>query len=235
MKHKKYLFFDLDGTLAPSRQKIRPEITELLLDLDRTIIVVSGSENHKIKERVGNPDCFNFKLGQNGNQVLDSANNLLWENLLSDEEKSSIYEHIKQLKAAITHYIPDENDLIENRGSQISFSIYGHNAPLEEKQACDADFTKRKVLLEKVPYVSDAVEVKIGGTTCLDYFKKGLNKGTNIQRLIETTGWDKNECVYFGDALFPGGNDETVVGIIDTVKVTDEVDTAAKLKEYFLT
>lgn len=79
------------------------------------------------------------------------------------------------------------------------------------------------------------MEVQIGGSTCLDYFKKGLNKGANVKKLIEALGWNKDECVYFGDALFPGGNDETVVGIIDTVKVADEVDTAAKLKEYFLT
>ena len=235
LKNKKHLFFDLDGTLAPSRQKIKPEITELLLNLGRTIIVVSGSENHKIRERVGNIDCFHFKLGQNGNQVLDSTNNLLWENLLSDEEQKLIHEHISRLRLAITHYIPNENDLIEDRGSQISFSIYGHNAPLEEKQACDADFTKRKILLEKIPFVSDTVDVKIGGTTCFDYFKKGLNKGTNTHRLIETMGWDKNECVYFGDALFPGGNDDSVVGIMDTVEVTDEEDTARKLREYFLT
>ena len=47
----------------------------------------------------------------------------------------------------------------------------------------------------------------------VDYFKKGKNK-FNINRLIDLKGWEKEECLFFGDALFPGGNDETVNGVI---------------------
>lgn len=232
MKQKKYLFFDLDGTLTPSRQKIKPQMAEILPTLGRTIIVVSGSKNLQIREQIG--DLIVYLLGQNGNQAIDPYGNLLWENILTSEEKHVVDNHINLIRPQLTHTIPNENDLIEDRGSQISFSIYGHNAPPEEKKACDGDFKKRQALLLKYPFVSDSMEVQIGGSTCLDYFKKGFNKGTNVKRLIETLGWDKNECVYFGDALFPGGNDDSVVGVIDTIKVQDENDTLLKLQEYFL-
>jgi hypothetical protein len=33
--------------------------------------------------------------------------------------------------------------------------------------------------------------------------------------------WQKEDCLYIGDALFPGGNDETVVGVIPTQLVKD--------------
>ena len=45
--------------------------------------------------------------------------------------------------------------------------------------------------------------------------------------------WDINECIYFGDSLFPGGNDETVIGIIDTVAVQNHRHTHDILKENF--
>lgn len=233
LKNKKYLFFDLDGTLTPSRQKIKQEMSEILPKLGRTIIVVSGSKNSQIREQIS--DLSVYSLGQNGNQAMDTSGNLLWENILSVEEKRAVMDHIKLIRPKLTHAIPNEDDLIEDRGSQVSFSIYGHNAPPEEKRSCDGDFKKRRYLLSQYPFISDTMEVQIGGSTCLDYFKKGLNKGTNVKRLIDTMGWNKEECVYFGDALFPGGNDETVVGVIDTVEVTNEVDAVNKLRRYFLT
>lgn len=231
MKHKKYLFFDLDGTLTPSRQQIKPEMVALLPELKRTIIVVSGSKNSQIKAQIG--DIPVYSLGQNGNQALDLDENLLWENTLSSEEKQAVMGHISLIRPKLEHAIPDEDDLIEDRGSQISFSIYGHNAPPADKKACDGDFKKRIALLEQHPFLSDTMEVQMGGSTCLDYFKKGFNKGTNVKRLIETLNWPKEDCVYFGDALFPGGNDDTVVGVIDTIKVQDEDDTLLKLQGYF--
>lgn len=232
MKYKKYLFFDLDGTLTPSRQKIKPEMAAVIPSLNRTIIVVSGSKNPQIRAQIGNLSI--YSLGQNGNQAIDPTGNMLWENVLSTQEKCVVMNHINHIRPQLTHSIPDENDLIEDRGSQISFSIYGHNAPPEEKKSCDGDFKKRRALLAEHPFISDIMEVQMGGSTCLDYFKKGYNKGANVERLIETQGWNKEDCVYFGDALFPGGNDDSVVGVIDTIKVQDEDDTLIKLREYFL-
>lgn len=231
IKRKTRLFFDLDGTLTPSRQSIKPAMADFLRKLDHTIIIVSGSTNEQIRRQVG-PLSY-FSLGQNGNQAVDDKERPLWNNVLTSAEKAEVFAHVKIIKDNITHQIPDENDLLEDRGSQISFSIYGHHAPPEAKKACDGDFKKRRALLTNHPFVSARMEVQIGGSTCLDYFKKGSNKGSNVRRLIEMNGWKPEDCVYFGDALFPGGNDETVIGTIDTIPVRDEDDTLDKLLSAF--
>jgi hydroxymethylpyrimidine pyrophosphatase-like HAD family hydrolase len=89
---------------------------------------------------------------------------------------------------------------------------------------------KRDALLESIPFVSDNLIVKIGGSTSFDYIHKDRHKGTNVQKIIDCMQWNKDECVYFGDGLFPGGNDEAVIGVIDTIAVEDEQDCLLKLQ-----
>lgn len=230
MKTYTHLFFDLDNTLTPSRSPIQPHMLELLQQLPHTLIIVSGSTNQQMRIQVGNLQC--YQLGQNGNDALDTTGKSLWAHDLSDSEKKDIEAHTQAVRSLITHPVPDENDLIEDRGSQVSFSIYGHNAPPAEKKACDGDFKKRKALLEACPFESLTLDVQVGGSTCLDYFKRGYHKGSNVKKLIELMQWNPEECVYFGDALFPGGNDSSVVGVIETVAVADEEDTYRRLKAF---
>ena len=71
--------------------------------------------------------------------------------------------------------------------------------------------------------------MRTGGTTTLDFTLKGKHKGFNIARFIEKMGWKKEDCVYVGDALFPGGNDETVIGVIPTKAIHDYHETYAYL------
>lgn len=231
LNRKTRLFFDLDGTLTPSRQNIKPDMADLLARLGHTIVIVSGSTNEQIRRQVGSLRY--FSLGQNGNQAIDTEGRSMWDNSLDEQEKNEVRAHIEAIRPYIDHAVPDEQDLIEDRGSQISFSIYGHHAPPEAKKACDGDFKKRRALLADHPFVSARMEVQIGGSTCLDYFRKGSNKGSNVRRLIEMNDWKPEDCIYFGDALFPGGNDETVVGTIDTVQVRDEDDTLIRLQSGF--
>lgn len=227
MKYK-HLFFDMDGTITPSRRKIVPEMKQLLASLPQTLAITSGSHNQQMAFQTD--DLPIIKMGQNGNHTVDVDGTELWFDKLNEKEKDEVMGHVAQVWALCDQNVPDKNDLIEDRGSQISLSIYGHHADPEEKKAFDGDFAKRKKLLELVPFVSETIEVKLGGSTCLDYFKKGKNKGFNIKRLIDQKGWNPDECLFFGDALFPGGNDETVVGIIETRVVSDPTDTLEQLK-----
>lgn len=228
-KTKKYthLFFDLDNTLTRSRSTITKKMRERLEELSLDIIVISGARVEQIKQQLDGFEC--FIMGQNGNHAVFSGEEL-WLDVLKPDKVIEIMNHISSLPR--TWEVPDETDLLENRGCQISYSIYGHHAPVEEKEKFDPDQSKRKQLLETHPLVSDTVEVKIAGTTTLDYTRKGRHKGYNVTRLIEYLGWNKDECLYFGDSLFKGGNDETVIGIIDTEPVKDPADTYEKLAHF---
>jgi hydroxymethylpyrimidine pyrophosphatase-like HAD family hydrolase len=95
----------------------------------------------------------------------------------------------------------------------------------------DPSREKRLSLLAQIPFASQDLVVKIGGSTSLDYIHKDRHKGTNVQKLIDLMNWDKDECVYFGDGLYPGGNDEAVIGVIETIPVDDHLDCFKKLHQ----
>jgi len=225
----KHLFFDMDGTVTPSRSRISNAMKEFLGSATQTVGIISGSHNDQMHLQVDGLPI--IKMGQNGNHVVDQEGTELWFDKLTEAEKAEIMMHAEKVWEVCDKNVPDKNDLFEDRGSQISLSIYGHHADPTEKKAFDGDFAKRKALLTQFPFDSETLEVKLGGSTCFDYFKKGKHKGFNIARLIELKGWDKDECIFFGDALFPGGNDETVVGVIETVEVQDPEDCLEKLKD----
>jgi len=57
----------MDMTIAPSRQPILPEMTDLLSSLDKDIVVVSGQELDKIVWQTNNLNA--YYLGNNGNHA----------------------------------------------------------------------------------------------------------------------------------------------------------------------
>ena len=228
MKTYRHLFFDMDKTIAPARQPILPEMFALLSSRPEDIIIVSGQSNDKIAWQSN--QLRSIKLGQNGNHAQDYNDTELWNEPLSEAERAEIMNHIAAITALLDEAPNPDWNPIEDRGAQITFSPIGNTAPVELKMAYDPDRKKRDAFMAAVPFTSETLTVKIGGSTSLDYFPKARNKGTNVQRLIDLKGWSNDDCIYFGDGLFPGGNDEAVIGVIDTVAVEDHLDTYQKLQ-----
>lgn len=224
-----HLFFDLDNTVTRSRSKITPELKEILSNGKHDIIIVSGAICSQIAWQVDGVPC--YKLGQNGNHALTPDDAILWEERIGKDDEATIHAHIHSIPR--TWEVSDANDLVQDRGCQISYSLLGHNENLEKKEAFDPHGQIRKQLLQDFPFVSDSLDVRIGGTTCLDYTVKGKHKGFYVDRLIDQLDWKKEDCIYFGDMLFPGGNDESVIGVIKTQPVENPEDTIRQLKELF--
>lgn len=225
-----HLFFDLDNTLTRSKSIIEPEHKTLLRRMQHTVVVISGAHQVQIHKQLDSLRC--IRMGQNGNHTLDATGHELWNDALSPHEESEILQHARTIRGLLTDAIVDDADLLDHRGAQISFSILGHSRPVTEKESCDPRQSKRKHLLETSPLHSDSVEVRIAGTTCFDYFAKGKHKGFNVMRLITLNGWDPSTCLYIGDALYPGGNDESVVGVIETLQVRDYRHTFEMLSKH---
>jgi HAD superfamily hydrolase (TIGR01484 family) len=223
---KKYLFFDLDNTVTRSRSKIDSEFKEWFLTSPHDIVIMTGGTHDMIVHQMDGVPC--YKLGQSGNHATDIDGNLLWEERLTGEQKEKVFEHIRRIP--ITWHVSDENDLLQDRGCQVSYSLLGHNEVLEKKEAFDHDVKKRRAILEKYPFDELGLQVKIGGTTVLDYTAAGKHKGFYATKLIEHLGWNKDDAIFFGDRLIPGGNDESVIGVIDTVAVESPFDTLHYLK-----
>jgi hypothetical protein len=98
-------------------------------------------------------------------------------------------------------------ETIEDRGSQITYSALGQEAPLEEKEKWDSDFAKRKKIKTILDTLIPEFSVRIGGSTSIDVTKPGIDKAYGIRKLRDILGIPVKEMVYVGDALFVGGND----------------------------
>ena len=227
----KHLFFDLDGTLTRSRSPITQEMKDAIASLPQTIIIISGQPRDSIEKQLGGARV-DFILGQNGNGAFHGDKEI-WQNALSDDDRREIFDHIGYIENIRNWDVDDPNDLIEDRESQVSYSFVGHHANIAMKESFDPNGVFRKKIIDENPRPLRSTDVKIAGTTCIDYFKKGSSKGSNIERLIEHEGWNKEDCLYFGDALYKGGGDETVMGVIDVQQVDGPDHTLHLLKEHY--
>ena len=152
---KKLIVFDLDGTLAESKSSVDPEMSELLHNLLAIVkvAVISGGDWPQFeKQLLANlPDdgrLVNLSLlptsGTKFFQYIRDWRKIYSEDLSADEKAKIVRSLKKALGAAGLKAEKVWGEVIEDRGSQITFSALGQEAPLEEKDKWDSDFTKRK-------------------------------------------------------------------------------------------
>jgi phosphomannomutase len=101
-------------------------------------------------------------------------------------------------------------EAIEDRGSQITYSALGQQAPLDEKSKWDPDFAKRQKIKTLLDVSLPEFSVRLGGTTSIDVTLPGIDKAYGIGKLRDILSIPVSEMIYVGDALFPGGNDYPV-------------------------
>jgi phosphomannomutase len=215
---KNLIIFDLDGTLAESKSSLDAEMAVLLgalLGIVKVAVISGGNWPQFEKQLISNfPDNQRLKdlflLPTCGTKFYRYAGK--WEKIYSEDFTSAEKEKIVgSLKKALEEagLTPEKTwgEAIEDRGSQITFSALGQQAPIAEKKKWDPDFSKRKKiksLLEKhIPEFS----VHMGGATSIDVTKPGIDKAYGIRKLRDMLGISIQEMVFIGDALFPGGND----------------------------
>ena len=215
---KKLIVFDLDGTLAESKAALDDEMAERLRDLLSILraAVISGGNwpqfeaqllaNLPHDERLKNlsllPTCGTKFFQYKGP----------WKEIYSEDftdvEKEKI---IGALKRALdsADFKPGHlwGELIEDRGSQITFSALGQQAPLEEKKKWDPDFVRRTKIKTILDTLIPEFSVRMGGATSIDITKPGIDKAYGIRKLRDILGIEIEEMIFIGDALFPGGND----------------------------
>jgi HAD superfamily hydrolase (TIGR01484 family) len=215
---KKLIVFDLDGTLAESKASLDAEMTALLTDLlgILKVAVISGGNWPQFEKQVlaNLPHDERLKnlslLPTCGTKFYryDSS----WEKLYSEDftnaEKEKIFGSLKQVMESSGFKLHETwGEVIEDRGSQITFSALGQQAPIEEKKKWDVDFTKRKKMKALLDKLIPEFSVRLGGTTSVDVTKPGIDKAYGIRKLRDTLGVAIDEMLFIGDALFPGGND----------------------------
>jgi phosphomannomutase len=244
--NKKVLVFDLDDTLAESKQPVDQEMSDLLENLISKgiiIAVTSGGSFEQFDKQfltslhflpahfenlylmpTSGASMYMHKLGK-WNQVYNYE--------LSDTEKSKIMEVLEKTVKDLGFWEEKSyGNLIEDRNNQITYSGLGQKAPIKLKEIWDPQQIKRKQIVEKIKDELDNYEINIGGKTSIDITKKGINKALGVNELSKLIRVPIPQMIFIGDALYKGGNDARALESgIDSIQVRGVEETKEILKE----
>ncbi|KKY14724.1 putative had-superfamily hydrolase subfamily iib [Phaeomoniella chlamydospora] len=234
--------FDLDGTLAESKQPLKESMGEALADLlsVANVAVISGGDWLQFKKQVASrlptrADLSRLWLMPTTGTKLYTHKNGEWQavytELFSDTERKNILEAFEASLEA-TGFKPEKTwgNRIEDRGSQITFSALGQEAPISEKEHWDPNFVKRKVIQADLRKRLPELSINMGGATSIDITQKGVDKGYGLKKLCDASGIPLSSMIFIGDAIFPGGNDYPAKELgLDTVRVKDPDGTLAAI------
>lgn len=235
--------FDLDDTLAPSKSPLPPAIVAALLDLLtlRPVCIISGGQWEQFRTQViaylpDSPLLAGLHLmPTNGTGYVSYAAGAWVERYrheLSPENRARALAVLEERARALGLWEERTwGPILEDRGSQVTFSALGQEAPVDAKKAWDPDGAKRARLRDAVAPLLPDLDVHAGGSTSVDITKKGIDKAYGIARLAEILDLDPAEILFVGDRLTPGGNDYPVLRLgVQTHAVRDWTDTLEFLR-----
>lgn len=217
--------FDLDDTLAPSKSPLPAAVASVLSRLleQASVAVISGGQIGQFREQVIEQltDASSEGLSRlylmpvTGTQYwrfTDGAWAKLYEDGLSDEEKSAALAAIESTAKELGYWEEQTwGPILEDRGSQITFSALGQRAPVDAKKAWDPTGEKKNRLAAVVQQQLPQLSVRSGGSTSIDITRAGVDKGYAMERLVGVSGIPIDDMLFVGDRLDPDGNDYPVV------------------------
>ena len=237
-RNTRLVAFDLDDTLAPSKTRIAPEMAGLLADLLNhvDVCIISGGHFGQFSAQVLSALDESSRLSALHLMPTCGTRYYSWDGAgwdqvyaedLTELEKSEVIEAL----TAGAHHLGLWEDrtwgpIIEDRGSQITFSALGQSAPVEAKKAWDPDGSKKDRLRAYVADRTPALEVRSGGSTSIDVTRQGVDKAYGMRRIRSKLHLTNDEILFIGDRLDPGGNDYPVKEMgIPTIAVVEWTDT----------
>ena len=246
---KKLIAFDLDGTLSESKSVADDR---MLMALDGLlgkfqVCVISGGKFQQFEKQLLNrlktepgklknlhlmPTCgtryYTYSTEDNG-----------WSLVYAEDFDDSQKEKIN---TALNKGFDDlgyreekiYGETIEDRGSQITFSVLGQDIVdelgeegLRLKHEWDPDNKKKNELRDYIAPLIPEFEVRVGGVTSIDVTKKGIDKAYGIQKLIDMLAITKEDVLFIGDRLQEGGNDYPVKAMgVDSIEISHWKETA---------
>jgi HAD superfamily hydrolase (TIGR01484 family) len=247
--NKKLIAFDLDETLAESKQPIDMEMAQLLKKLlyTKQVAIISGGRFEVIKknlldvlEKVQDVNYNNLLILPNcGSRMHKYDGN--WKKIyahdFSSEEKNTIIFHLNEaLKIYNLHDLECHGERIEDRESQITYSAFGQLAPLHIKKDWDNDCVKRLPVIKYMTEKSyDQYGIKAGGSSSIDITKKGLDKAYGIKQLMAELNLLMDEILFIGDKMSPGGNDYPVKQLgVDSIETKGPTHSKKIIEEFIL-
>lgn len=238
--------FDLDDTLAPSKSAIDPRVGELLIALAERVevAIISGGQLQQFTTQVVD------RLPQMSDAVRDALHLLptcgtqyyrlsadgittVYARSLTEDQKSRALAAVEREARRLDLWENEPwGDILEDRGSQITFSALGQKAPVAVKTAWDPTGEKKNTLRAAVAELLPDLEVRSGGSTSVDITERGIDKSFGMNQLSEHTGIPLDDMLFVGDRLDPDGNDYPVLAMgVSCQAVEGWEDTAAFLEQ----
>ncbi|WP_231495973.1 HAD-IIB family hydrolase [Cellulomonas sp. HZM] len=235
--------FDLDDTLAPSKSKVAPEIVDMIVALTRVaqVGIISGGIFEQFDTQLLSsiddsaalarlhvlPTCGTRYLVHDGTAWTEVYS----EPLSADETEAAVAALETRARELGLWEADTWGERIERRGSQVTFSALGQEAPVAAKAAWDPDGSKKERLRSLVAADLPELEVRSGGSTSVDITRKGIDKAYGVNRLLDRLGLEPGDAVFFGDRLDEGGNDYPVISTgVPCIAVTGWTDTPGKVR-----
>jgi HAD superfamily hydrolase (TIGR01484 family) len=237
--------FDLDDTLAVSKSPIDDRMAGLLTRLIRAteVCIISGGRFEQFDSQVLQhldaddgtlaslhlmPTC-----GTRYYRWADGAWQLVYAEDLAEEDKRRIVAVLEQGARDLGLWEDKAwGERIEDRGSQITFSALGQQAPPVEKYQWDPDGQKKQRLRAYAAERLPGLEVRMGGSTSVDVTREGIDKAYGMRKLMAQLDLSADEILFVGDRLQPGGNDYPVRAVgVRWVEVSCWQETADYIEE----
>jgi phosphomannomutase len=238
---KDLVAFDLDGTLAESKQPLQEPMGEALANLLDVahVAVISGGDWPQFEKQVASrlPERADrtklWLMPTTGTKLyrFDDEWRAVYAELFEEDEKQKILKAFDESLEA-TGFVPEKTwgERIEDRGSQITFSALGQEAPIDAKHSWDPDFAKRKVIQVDLRQRLPGLSINMGGATSIDITREGVDKAYGLKKLSDASGIALDKMMFIGDAIFPGGNDYPAEQLgLDVVKVKNVDGTLAAI------
>ncbi|WP_291037122.1 HAD-IIB family hydrolase [Herbiconiux sp.] len=246
MAEVRLVAFDLDDTLAPSKAPLDPRMAELLvrlLDAVEVCVISGGQFGQFQTQLVANlpqtaenlerlhlmPTCGTQYYRHEGGEWQQ----VYAENLTDDQKTRAQEALVASAKELGLWETETWGPVLEDRGSQITFSALGQQAPIDAKSAWDPTGAKKESLRAAVAPLLPDLEVRSGGSTSVDITREGIDKAYGMNRLAELTSIPLDAMLFVGDRLDEGGNDYPVKAMgVTTHAVEGWHDTAAFVEEF---
>ena len=195
--------FDVDGTLTPSRNPMDKDFKDFFKKFikKKRVWLISGSDKDKTIEQVGED------IWKSVERAYQSSGNQLWvKGKLKYQYEFKTEDYLKELLEMFldkSEYSHRYGNHIEERPGALNFSVVGRDCTQEQREhyaKWDDKHQERKdfawEIKERYPWL-DAV---VGGEISIDIYEKFKDKGQIVKDI-------RGKFEFFGDRLYPGGND----------------------------
>lgn len=247
IKAKSLIVFDVDGTLAPSKSVMDSGMVDVFKQLlaVKKVAVISGAKYEIMRMQLSGglkapksllKNLFMFPTTATTFYRFNKAWKRVYALNLTQVEVKKIKNTFERVFKEIGYRHPKKvyGEIIENRGTQVSFSVFGQDIVkvlgkkgIRAKEQWKNKHTPVKMKIARLvaKYLPE-LEVRAAGFTTIDITKKGIDKAYGLKQIKKHLGIPIKDMLFIGDAIFPGGNDYAVVKTgVDYIQVKDPEET----------